>query len=72
MLVIPLKKKKKNPCMLVWYCNLNIGRQLIDHLPILFYYPVDLHIVLLASLSIHTTVDLNISSIFCHKYIYVH
>ena len=61
--------KKKNPCMHVWYCNLNIGRQLIDHLPILFYYPIDLHIDFLTSLSIHTIVNLNISSIFCHKYI---
>ena len=56
--------------MLVWYCNLNIGRQLIDHLPILFYYPIDLHIVFLTSVSIHTIIYLNISSIFCHKYIF--
>ena len=63
-------KKKKNPCMLVWYCNLNIVRQLIDHLPILFYYPIDLHIVFLTSVSIHTIIYLNISSIFCHKYVH--
>ena len=60
----PFKKIKKKI-----YCSLNIGRQLIDHLPILFYYKIDLHIVFLTSLSIHTIVDLNISSIFCHKYI---
>ena len=56
----PSKKKKKKKktkkqtskrCMLVWYCNLNIGRQLIDHLPFLFHYPIDLHIVFLTSLS---------------------
>ena len=44
-------KKKKKPCIFVWYCNLNIGRQLIDHLPFLFHYPIDLHIVFLTSLS---------------------
>ena len=60
-------KKKKKPCIFVWYCNLNIGRQLIDHLPFLFHYPIDLHIFFLTSLSIHTIVYLNISSIFCHK-----
>ena len=70
MLFFPQKKKKKKPCMLVWYCNLNIGRQLIDHLPFLFHYPVDLHTVFLTSLSIHTIVCLNISSIFCHKYVH--
>ena len=55
--------------MLVCYCNLNIGIQLIDHLPCLFHCPIDLHIVFLNSLSIHAIVYLNISSIFCHKYI---
>ena len=40
-------------CMLVWYCNSNIGRQLIDHLPFLFHHPIDLHTVFLTSLSIH-------------------
>lgn len=53
----------------VWYCDCNIGRQLIDHLPFLFHHSIDLHIVFLISFSIHKIVYSNLSSIFFYKYI---
>ena len=53
----------------VRYCNCNIGRQLIDHLPFLFHHSIDLHIFFLISFSIHKIVYSNLSSIFFYKYI---
>ena len=53
----------------VWYCNCNIGRKLIDHLP--FLHSIDLRIVFFISFSIHTIVYSNLSYIYIYIYIYI-